>query len=90
MRRNRSAEVTEITFGVIIILLCILLFLFHEDYPVLFPVVFGTAALYCVFRVFEAVRFGTNRKEKSTGGVLFGALTLILVGIAYVAVRVFL
>ena len=90
MRRNRSAEVTEVTFGVIIILFCILLFLFHEEYPVLFPIVFGTAALYCLFRGFEAVRFGTNRKEKSTGGVLFGALTLILAGVAYVAARVFL
>ena len=88
MRRNRSAEITEIVFAVVIILLCIVLFFFHEEYPILFTAVFAAASLNCLFKAYEGLRYGENRKEKSTRGILFGILTVVLAGVAYVSVMV--
>ncbi|MBQ9910303.1 MAG: hypothetical protein IJM50_02280 [Lachnospiraceae bacterium] len=90
MRRNRTAEVTEIFFAILIILSCIALFLFNDEYPVLFTAVFALASLNCLFKVAEALRFGENRREKSTKSLLYGAFALILGGIAYVSARVLL
>lgn len=90
MRRNRTAEVVGIFFSILIILSCIALFLFNDEYPILFAAVFSLAALNCLFKVFEALKFGENRREKSTRSLLYGAFALILGGIAYVAARVVL
>ncbi len=90
MRRNRTAEVIEVLFAILIILSSIALFLFNDEYPLLFTAVFILASLNCLFKVTEALKFGENRKEKSTRSLLYGVFAVILGGIAYVSARVVL
>ena len=68
--------------------LAVVLFFRSSDLTLLFPLVFGLAALLSLLSALEGTVFNRNRVIKKSRIVVFGILTLVLGGLAYMSYRV--
>ncbi|MBR6404708.1 MAG: hypothetical protein IKS18_00765 [Lachnospiraceae bacterium] len=87
-RRNIQFEVFQVILSLGVIGLAVVLFFRSSDLTLLFPLVFGLAALLSLLSALEGTVFNRNRVIKKSRIVVFGILTLVLGGLAYMSYRV--
>jgi len=73
-----------------VIALTIVLFMKPDEYTVLYPVVFGLAALTSFVYALEGVLFRKNRMVRKSRGVLFGIAGVVLLMITWLSAKVVL
>ena len=84
-RRNIQFEVFQVILSLGVIGLAVVLFFRSSDLTLLFPLVFGLAALLSLLSALEGTVFNRNRVIKKSRIVVFGILTLVLGGLAYMS-----
>ena len=87
-RRNYQFEILEIILSLAVIGLSVVLFFRSSELTLLFPLVFGLAAVLSLMAALEGTVFNRNRVIKKSRIVVFGILTVLLAGLAYVSYRV--
>ena len=87
-RRNIQFEVFQVILSLGVIGLAGVVFCRSSDLTLLFPLVFGLAALLSLLSALEGTVFNRNRVIKKSRIVVFGILTLVLGGLAYMSYRV--
>ncbi len=87
-RRNVQFEVIQVILSAAVIVLTVFLFFRSEELTILFPMVFGTAALLCLLSALEGTVFNRNRVIRKSRMIVFGILTLVLGVLTYVSFRV--
>ena len=87
-RRNIQFEVFQVILSLGVIGLAVVLFFRSSDLTLLFPLVFGLAALLSLLSALEGTVFNRNRVIQKSRIVVFGILTLVLGGLAYMSYRV--
>ncbi len=87
-KRNIQFEVLQVILSVGIIGLTVFLFFRSTELTILFPVVFGCAALLSLLSALEGTVFNRNRVVRKSRAVVFGLLTVILGLLSYVSFRV--
>ena len=87
-RRNYQFEILQIIFAVAIIVLTVMLFFRSTELSILFPVVFGLAAILSLLCALEGTVYNRNRVIRKSRIVIFGILTVVLALLCYVSIRV--
>ena len=87
-RRNYQFEILEVILSLAVIGLSVVLFFRSSELTLLFPLVFGLAAILSLMSALEGTVFNRNRVIKKSRIVVFGILTILLAGLAYVSYRV--
>lgn len=89
-KRNYQFEILQVILSAAVIVLTVVLFFKSNELTILFPVVFGIAALLCLLAALEGTAYNRNRVIRKSRIVLFGILTVILGILTYVSFRVVL
>lgn len=87
-RRNYQFEILEVILSLAVIGLSVVLFFRSSELTLLFPLVFGLAAILSLMAALEGTVFNRNRVIKKSRIVVFGILTVLLAGLAYISYRV--
>lgn len=91
MRRKRfELGVLEAVIAVAVIVMAVLLFLRAEELTILYPIVFGSAAVLAVICLVDAILKNRNHRTRNTRAVLFGIAALALGFMTYLTARVVL
>ncbi len=89
-KRSYQYEILMVVLSAAIIVLTVLLFLRSSELTILFPVVFGLAAVLSVLSALEGIAFNKNRVVSKRRAVIFGVLALLLLVLTVVALKVVL
>ncbi|MBR6323287.1 MAG: hypothetical protein IKR59_10480 [Lachnospiraceae bacterium] len=89
-KRNYQFEILQVILSAAVIVLTVVLFFKSNELTILFPVVFGIAALLCLLAALEGTAYNRSRVIRKSRVVLFGILTVILGLLTYVSFRVVL
>ncbi len=87
-RRNYQFEILEVILSIAVIGLSVVLFFRSSELTLLFPLVFGLAAILALMSALDGTVFNRNRVIKKSRIVVFGILTVLLAGLAYISYRV--
>ena len=87
-KRNYQFEILQVILSIAIIVLTVILFVRSSEMTILFPVVFGLAALLSLLCALEGTAYNRNRVVKKSRIVLFGILAAVLAVLTYVSFRV--
>ena len=90
MKRNYTVEVIQVILALAVIILTVVLFIKSDELTILFPIVFGLAALMCFIYAVEGIFFNKNRMVKKGRGILFAVLGICLALVTYLSGRVVL
>ena len=86
-RRSYLCEVIQILLCAAVIVLTVVLFFRADQLSVLFPVVFGLAAVLSLFYAFEGVLYNRDRVVKKGRLAAFILIGLVLAFITVIAAR---
>ena len=84
-RRSYLCEVIQVLLSAAVIVLTVVLFFRADQLSVLFPVVFGLAAVLSLFYAFEGVLYNRDRvvkKGRLAAFILIGLVLAFITGIA--------
>ncbi|MBO7363859.1 MAG: hypothetical protein J6Z23_00950 [Lachnospiraceae bacterium] len=91
MRRRRfELGIVEAVIAVAVIVMSVLLFIRSEELTILYPVVFGSAALLAVICLIDAVIQSRNNHTRNSQAVLFGIAAAALAFMTYLTAKVVL
>jgi len=86
-RRSYLCEVIQVLLSAAVIVLTVVLFFRADQLSVLFPVVFGLAAVLSLFYAFEGVLYNRDRVVKKGRLAAFILIGLVLAFITVIAAR---
>lgn len=86
-KRNFYFEIAQTVLSVAIIVLAALLLFLSETLPMLFPVLFGLAAVLCILYGLEGIAYNQNRVIKKRRLIFFIVLALIFLACAFFSIR---
>ncbi len=87
MRRNYKMEALQIIMAIAIIASSVVLFFKSTELTILYPVVFGLAALLAFIYGLEGTLFNRSRVVRRSRMVLFFIAALILAGLSFFSAR---
>jgi len=89
-RRNTEIEIIELILAIGEVVCTVLLFFRHNEMLILYPIIFGIAALLSLLYALEGVLYNRSRVIKKSRLILFGLLTLLMIFLAIFSSRVVL